>query len=159
MLADSPAKRQGHGTRDAPWRLHVTMFSIERQRMTDSTVPHKWTLRRALCWAIVPLIGFALAFWLRYGVIQPQAIGLLCAQAEAPAWCRPREWLILGQYYAVWGWVAVASAALALIALPPALLRILLVTALLFSALALVLYNTTLGAVALVLALLALLRQ
>ncbi len=127
--------------------------------MTDSTVPHNWTLRRALCWAIVPLIGFALAFWLRYGVIQPQAIGLLCAQAEAPAWCRPREWLILVQYYAIWGWVAVASAALALIALPPALVRILLVTALLFSALALVLYNTTLGAVALVLALLALLRQ
>lgn len=128
--------------------------------MTSSPVPRAWTPRRALCWAIVPLIGFALAFWLRYGVIQPQAIGLLCAEADAPAWCRPREWLILGQYYEVWGWVAVASAALALIvAPPPALLRILLGIALLFSALALVLYNTTLGALALVLALLALLRQ
>ena len=128
--------------------------------MTDSTVPHNWTPRRALCWAIIPLVGFALAFWLRYGVIQPEAIGLQCAQADAPAWCRPREWLILGQYYAVWGWVAVASAALALIvALPPTLLRVLLGLALLFSALALVLYNTTLGALALVLTLLALLRR
>jgi hypothetical protein len=128
--------------------------------MTSSPVPRVWTPRRAACWAIVPLIGFALAFWLRYGVIQPEAIGLLCAQADAPAWCRPREWLILGQYYAVWGWVALASAALALIvALPPAALRVLLGTALLFSALALVLYNTTLGALALVLSLLALLRQ
>lgn len=128
--------------------------------MTSSPVPRVWTARRAVCWAIVPLIGFALAFWLRYGVIQPEAIGLLCAGGDAPAWCRPREWLILGQYYAVWGWVAVASAALALlITLPPAMLRLVLGTALLFSALALVLYNTTLGALALVLALLALLRQ
>jgi hypothetical protein len=128
--------------------------------MTDAPVPHSWTLRRALGWAIVPLIGFALAFWLRYGVIQPEATGLLCAQADAPAWCRPREWLILGQYHAVWGWVAVAAAVVALaVTLPPALLRIALAIALLFSALALVLYNTTLGALALVLTLLALLRQ
>jgi hypothetical protein len=128
--------------------------------MTSSPVPRVWTPRRALSWAIVPLIGFALAFWLRYGVIQPEAIGLLCSEADAPAWCRPREWLILGQHYGVWGWVAVASAALALIvALPPTVLRVLLGIALLFSALALVLYNTTLGALASVLALLALLRR
>ena len=128
--------------------------------MTDAPVPRNWTLRRALCWAIVPLIGFALAFWLRYGVIQPEAIGLLCAQADAPGWCRPREWLILGQYYEVWGWIAIAGAAVALtVPLPPAVLRIALGTALLFSALALVLYNTTLGALALVLTLLALLRR
>ena len=128
--------------------------------MTDAPVPRNWTLRRALSWAIIPLIGFALAFWLRYGVIQPEAIGLLCAEADAPGWCRPREWLIHGQYYEVWGWVAVASAAVALaIPLPPALLRVVLGIALLFSALALVLYNTTLGAVALVVTLLALLRR
>jgi hypothetical protein len=140
--------------------LHVTVFAIERQCMTDAPVPHGWTLRRALCWVIVPLIGFALAFWLRYGVIQPEAIGLACAGADAPGWCRPREWLILGQYYEVWGWVAVASAAIALvIPLPPAVLRVALGIALLFSALALVLYNTTLGALALVVTLLALLRR
>lgn len=119
-----------------------------------------WTMRRALCWAMVPLTGFAIAFWLRYGVIQPEDIGILCAQADAPGWCAPRQWLILGQYYQVWGWVGLASAALALlIGLPAALLRILLLVALFFSALALVLYNATLGAVALVLALLALLRR
>jgi hypothetical protein len=128
--------------------------------MTDIPVPHPWTLRRALGWATVPLIGLALASWLRYGVIQPEAIGLLCAQTDAPGWCRPREWLILGQYYAVWGWVAVASAAIALVVtLPPAVLRVVLGIALLFSALALVLYNTTLGALALVVTLLALLRR
>ena len=128
--------------------------------MTDAPVPDGWTFRRALGWTAVPLLGFAVAFWLRYGVIQPEAIGTLCAQADAPAWCRQREWLILGQYYEVWGWVALASAAIALVVpLPRSLLRIALAIALLFSALALVLYNTTLGAVALVLALLALLQR
>ena len=160
MLADPAAKCQSHGTRHGPWPLHVPAFPIERQRMTDTPVPHNWTLRRAVAWAIIPLIGFALAFWLRYGVIQPEAIGLLCAQADAPGWCRPREWLILGQYHEVWGWVALASAAVALVVtLPPALLRVALGVALLFSALALVLYNTTLGALALVVTLLALLRK
>ena len=165
MLADPAAKRQSHGTNMAAsslhvGALHVTVFPIERQCMTDIPVPHSWTLRRAFAWAIVPLLGFALAFWLRYGVIQPQAIGLACAQTDAPGWCRPREWLILGQYYEVWGWVALVSAAAALaISLPPALLRVALGVALLFSALALVLYNTTLGALALVLTLLALLRK
>jgi len=128
--------------------------------MTNTPVSNNRTLRRAVTWAVIPLIGFALAFWLRYGVIQPEAIGLLCAQADAPGWCRPREWLILGQYYQVWGWVAVAGAAIALVVpLPPALLRVVLGIALLFSALALVLYNTTLGALALVVTLLALLRK
>ena len=46
-------------------------------------------LWRALGWTIVPLIGFALAFWLRYGVIQPEAIGILCGQVDAPGWCTP----------------------------------------------------------------------
>jgi hypothetical protein len=128
--------------------------------MTDAPVPSTWTARRALGWASVPLIGFLLALWLRYGVIQPQAIGLLCAQADAPGWCRPREWLILGQYYEVWGWVALGSAVAALLLnLPSALHRAVLAVALLFSALALVLYNTTLGALALVPTLLALLRS
>jgi hypothetical protein len=160
MLAEADVKRQGHGTSRGVRPLNVTVFPIERQCMTEIYAPPNWTLRRAVAWAVVPMIGFALAFWLRYGVIQPEAIGLLCAQADAPGWCRPREWLILGQYYEVWGWVAVAAAAIALVAtLPPAVLRVVLGIALLFSALALVLYNTTLGALALVVTLLALLRR
>jgi hypothetical protein len=127
--------------------------------MTDLDAS-RWTARRALGWAAAPALGFALAFWLRYGVIQPEAIGILCGQADAPGWCAPRQWLILGQHYQVWGWVALVSAAIALfVTLPRPVLRIVLAVALLFSALALILYNTTLGAVALVLTLLALLRR
>ena len=128
--------------------------------MNGLDVPRNWTIRRALSWGAVPAFGFALAFWLRYGVIQPEEIGILCGQADAPGWCAPRQWLILGQYYEIWGWVALVSAALGLFApLPAPLLRIVLAAALVFSALAVILYNTTLGALALVLTLLALLRR
>jgi len=128
--------------------------------MNGLDIANGWTIRRAVSWAAVPVFGFALAFWLRYGVIQPEAIGVLCGQADAPGWCTPRQWLILGQYYEVWGWVALAGAAIGLfVTLPRPLLRVVLAIALLFSALALILYNTTLGALALVLTLLALLRR
>jgi hypothetical protein len=128
--------------------------------MNGTDVARSWTIRRALGWAALLVFGFALATWLRYGVIQPEAIGILCGQADAPGWCTPRQWLILGQYYEVWGWVALISAAIGLfVALPRPLLGITLAIAALFSALALILYNTTLGALALVLTLLALLRR
>jgi len=128
--------------------------------MNGTDVARSWTIRRAVGWAVVLAFGFALATWLRYWVIQPEAIGTLCGQADAPGWCTPRQWLILGQYYEVWGWVALISAAIGLfVALPRPLLGITLAIAALFSALALILYNTTLGALALVLTLLALLRR
>ena len=128
--------------------------------MNAAGIARGWTIRRALAWATVPTVGLALALWLRYGVIQPEEIGILCGQTDAPAWCTPRQWLILGQYYEIWGWVALISAALGLLlALPPALRRIILAIAALFSALALILYNTTLGAIAFILMLLALVRE
>lgn len=115
---------------------------------------------RALAWLGLLGLGFALAGWLRYGVIQPEDIGIRCGQAEAPDWCAPRQWLILAQHYRVWGWVALVSGALGLfLTLPAALARMVIALAGLFSALALILYNATLGAPALVLTLLALLRR
>ncbi len=119
-----------------------------------------WTMRRALAWTALLAFGFALAAWLRYGVIQPEEIGIRCGQADAPGWCAPRQWLILAQHYRIWGWVALASAAIGLLLpLPPPVGRIAIAVAGLFSALALILYNATLGAPALVLMLLALLRR
>jgi hypothetical protein len=128
--------------------------------MNGLEVPKSWTIRRALSWGMVAACGFALALWLRYGVIQPEAIGILCGQVDAPGWCIPRQWLILWQHYNGWGWVALVSAAIGLfVTLPRPLLRIVLAIALLFSALALILYNATHGSLALVLTLLALLRR
>jgi hypothetical protein len=128
--------------------------------MNASDVASRWTIRRALAWAAILVFGFAVGLWLRYGLIQPEDIGILCGQTDAPAWCTPRQWLVVAQTYFVWGWVALVSGAIALvIALPPPLLRLVLAVAAWFSALALILYNSTLGAVGLVLTLLALLRR
>ncbi|MGH6894789.1 MAG: hypothetical protein ACREEP_21300 [Dongiaceae bacterium] len=128
--------------------------------MNPPGIARPWTIRRALAWAALLACGFALAAWLRYGVIQPEEFGIRCGQAEAPGWCTPRQWLILAQHDRVWGWVGLTSAAAGLFLTPPPPLgRIAIALAGLFSALALILYNATLGAPALVLMLLALLRR
>lgn len=128
--------------------------------MNGVTMSRSWSARRAIPWALVLALGFALATWLRYGVIQPQEIGILCGQADPPGWCTPRQWLLLVQHYFAWGWIALGSAAIGLlIPLPRPLGALAIAIAVLFSAFALMLYNATLGAPALVLALLALLRR
>ncbi len=114
-----------------------------------------WTRRRAAGWVGLLALGFALAFWLRYGVIQPREVGIACGQADAPGWCQPRQWLISAQHYRIWGWAGLAGALGGLFLGGRALVAL----GLLFAALALVLYNATLGAPAMVIALLALLRR
>lgn len=123
--------------------------------MTGSSDQQPWTLRRAAPWLGLLALAFALAFWLRYGVIQPPEFGIACGQAAAPGWCQPRQWLISAQHYRVWGWVGLGSALCGLFVGGRAIIAV----ALLFAALALVLYNATLGAPAMVIALLALLRR
>lgn len=128
--------------------------------MNGTRTARLWTIRRALVWVSLLAVGFALATWLRYGLIQPEEIGILCGQADAPGWCTPRQWLLLVQHYYIWGWAALASGAIGLlIGLPRPLGAIVIAIAVLLSAMALMLYNATLGAAALVLALLALLRR
>jgi hypothetical protein len=114
-----------------------------------------WTWRRAGGWAALLGAGFALGVWLRYGVIQPQEIGIACGQVDAPGWCAPRQWLISFQHYRIWGWVGLAAGFIGLFLGG----RFIIGIALVFAALALILYNATLGAPALVVALLALLRR
>lgn len=113
------------------------------------------TRHHAAAWLALAAAAFGLAASLRYGVIQPQEIGIACGQVDAPAWCAPRQWLISAQHYRIWGTVGLAGAAVGLLTG----LRTATAIGLAFAALALVLYNATLGAPALVIALLALLRR
>jgi hypothetical protein len=123
--------------------------------MTDTDNTRRWTARRAAGWTLLLLLGFALAFWLRYGVIQPTEMGIACGQADAPGWCAPRQWLISVQHYRIWGWVGLVGGLIGLFAGG----RWIIAIALVFSAMALVLYNATLGAPAMIVTLLALLRR
>ncbi len=123
--------------------------------MTDTNDTRRWTARRAAGWIGLLLLGFALSFWLRYGVIQPTDMGMTCGQADAPGWCAPRQWLISAQHYRIWGWVGLVGGLIGLFVGGRGIIAI----ALVFSAMALVLYNATLGAPAMIVTLLARLRR
>ena len=70
--------------------------------------------RTILSWLLLGAVG-ALGVALRYGVIEPAAIGHLCeGAATAPAWCQWRQWLVLGFLSYGYGWAALALALLAL---------------------------------------------
>ncbi len=71
-------------------------------------------LRLSLPWLLLAAIG-ALAATIRYGLIEPAAVGHLCESAvTAPAWCQWRQMLVLGFLSYGYGWAALAFAALAL---------------------------------------------
>lgn len=71
-------------------------------------------LRLSLPWLLLVLMA-ALAAAIRYGLIEPAAVGHLCESAiTAPAWCQWRQWLVLGFLSYGYGWAALAFAALAL---------------------------------------------
>jgi hypothetical protein len=71
-------------------------------------------LRLSLPWLLLVAIG-ALAVTIRYGLIEPAAIGHLCeGAATAPAWCQWRQWVVLGFLGYGYGWAALAFTALAL---------------------------------------------
>ena len=70
-------------------------------------------LRLSLPWLLLALVA-ALAVWIRYGLIEPAAIGHLCETAGAPGWCQWRQRLVLAFLNYGYGWAALACAALAL---------------------------------------------
>ncbi|MGH8159133.1 MAG: hypothetical protein ACREPQ_13505 [Rhodanobacter sp.] len=81
---------------------------------------HWW---RAAAWLGVLVVALGAAS-LRYGLIESSAIGQLCSSEHGPAWCVWRQWLVLGfQHHAggvsVYGVIALASAALALLSKRP----------------------------------------
>ena len=97
----------------------------------------------------------ATAMALRYLAIEPQAIGIACANPPAPWWCVPRGVLVLGFRHDALGIAAIVLAVAAWLFSP----RALAVAALAVGAAGLVLYNAGAASVAAVLAILRLLRR
>ena len=73
-----------------------------------------------LPWFALVIVGL-LAAWLRYGFIEPPAIGNLCEDSNAPAWCSIRQWLVLGFNNYSYGIAALIVTLIALLSKKPAI--------------------------------------
>jgi len=70
--------------------------------------------RMAGPWLLLLAVGFAAA-GLRYGLIEPNTMEQLCSGTHSPIWCSWRQLLVLGFLHDVYGDLALAAAALALV--------------------------------------------
>ncbi len=77
-------------------------------------------MRKNIDWRVIDGWGVGLAVLLAGGAfafrqlaIAPRATVGMCAAPHAPAFCVPRHWVLLGQYYGVFGWAALAVGLLA----------------------------------------------
>jgi hypothetical protein len=99
----------------------------------------------------------ALAAVLRFQLVEPQSIGILCSGAGAPWWCLPREAVVLAFHFEVMGALALALGVAAFFVDGPRSTRLAWVT-LPLAAPGLVLYNATWAAPAILLGLMAVVR-
>lgn len=102
---------------------------------------------------LILAVALALVWWLRVGWIEDTALGFACDEAPTPI-CIVRQTIIQGFHWRVFGWVAIAIGLFALVR-PQAGWA---TASLVLSAVALLLYNTDQGAVALIMGLVALAR-
>jgi len=65
-----------------------------------------WRYRTTVLVATAASLTAALA--VRYGLIEPQALGLACKAAQAPWWCLPREAIIQAFHSGALGFVSLA---------------------------------------------------
>lgn len=111
-------------------------------------------LRALLPPVLAALAAFALAFWLRYGLVEAKALGLACDAGDESLACGLRAAVIFAFWNWLPGWLALALGLWQL--WRPAPWRLAALCAV--SALALVLYNSLMGGTALALAGLSLAR-
>lgn len=117
---------------------------------------------------LVPLAGVLLCataylagHLIRYGLVEPEAMGAACERGD-PWWCGLRTGFIVFTQWGGFGWLALGLAALAagaIAARRPGAARALALAAMTVGGFGLVLYNATLAAVAVVVALLCAARR
>lgn len=114
-----------------------------------------FTTARPLGGVLLSATAALLAAWLRWSFIEPEKIGTACAAADAPWWCVFRQALMLATAYNLFGILPLAAAVGAIFSSGRQHLWAGHV-ALALGGVGLVLYNASLAAVAVVLAVLAL---
>lgn len=65
-------------------------------------------------WLAVLMVGL-LAAWLRYGLVESSAMGQRCSGLSVPAWCRGRQWLVVGFLSNAYGIAALLAAFMAML--------------------------------------------
>jgi hypothetical protein len=111
-----------------------------------------------LRYVAVSAVVAAFAAVLRFQLIEPQSIGILCSGAGAPWWCLPREAVVLAFHFEVMGALALLLGIAAFFDDEPRGTRLAWV-ALPFAAAGLVLYNATWATPAILLGLMAVVRS
>ncbi len=110
--------------------------------------------------ALLVFLAFVLlAYGTRYAVVEPEAMGALCAAAGAPVWCPLRTALIVVTEWNGLGLAAVAFALACLLVRAPARAAALGVVAMASAGAGLILYNATWASAATAIALVALARR
>lgn len=105
--------------------------------------------------------AYIMGYAVRYRLVEPEAMGAACERGD-PWWCGLRTGFIVFTQWNGFGWAALALAVLALamaVAGRPASMRGLALASLAIGGFGLILYNASMAAVAVVVALLCLARR
>lgn len=109
---------------------------------TKPSLPRFIGRRPTLAAVIIATVSAGIGYVLRYGLVEPEAIGNMCKSAEAVWWCPIRTALIVTTEWNGLGYAATACALLAL-ALPHRPAVMLALAAMAIGGAALLLYNAT----------------
>jgi hypothetical protein len=82
--------------------------------MSDRPMPRVSRFRalQPLPGVLLALVAAIVAYWVRYGFVEPEKMGAACETA-GPWWCGPRAAFIVFTEWKGFGWIALATAALA----------------------------------------------
>ena len=120
--------------------------------MNDRPMPRVSRFRalQPLPGVLLALVAAMAAYWVRYGFVEPEKMGAAC-EWEKPWWCGPRTAFIVFTEWKGFGWIALATAALAALwfvrGRDPVALALLAMAA---GGAGMVLYNATLSTVAVI---------
>jgi hypothetical protein len=120
---------------------------------TSLSLPRLMRSRPTLTAVVVAAAFAGIGYVLRYGWVEPEAIGNMCKSAEAVRWCPLRTALIVVTEWNGLGYAATVLAVLSLF-VQPRRAALLAVAAMAIGGAALVLYNATEAGPGLILALL-----
>ena len=127
---------------------------------TRGGVAALWGDARAVGGVLVCALSFVAGYFIRYQFVEPEAMGAACERGN-PWWCPLRTGFIMFTEWGGFGWLSMALAVIAVVALARrgvAAARWIAIIALVAAGLGMILYNNTMSTPAAILALICLIR-